>query len=85
MHKFSIGLIAVAVVMLAGLVSTQAEAAPMVPAANQVKPQSLVEDAAWRRRYVRRPYVGRTYVRRPLVRRPVRRTLRRATRPWRWF
>ena len=89
MHKRLIGLIAVAVVMLAGLVSTQAEAAPMVPTANQVKPQSLVEDAAWFRRSVRRPYVGRAYVRRPVVRgpvvrRPVRRTLRRATRPWRW-
>jgi hypothetical protein len=65
MRKFAIGLVAVAVLLGAGLVSTQAKAAPPIPELNQ---QSLIEEAAWRPRIVRR---------RPIVRRgPVARTLR---------
>jgi len=75
MHKVAIGLIGLAVLCYAGLVSTGAKAAPPVPT---LKQQSLVEEVRWRRVRVRRPIVRRT------VRRPVRRTLRRATRPWRW-
>jgi hypothetical protein len=51
--------------MFAGLVSTQAKAAPVIPA---VEKQSLVEDVRWRRPYVRRRVVvGRPYVRRRVV------------------
>jgi hypothetical protein len=94
MHKLIMGFFAVTMLMFAGLVSTQAKAAPVIPA---VEKQSLVEDVRWRRPYVRgravrgrvvvgRPVVrGRVVVRRPVVRgavvrRPVRRSVRRARR-----
>jgi hypothetical protein len=88
-----IGFFAVAVLMCAGLVSTQAKAAPTIPTLNQ---QSLVEDVGWRRPFVRRPYARGRVVRGPVVRGPVvrgpvvrgpvvRRPVRRIVRPWRWF
>lgn len=71
MRKLTAGLVAVAVLWGAGLVSTQAKAAPPIPELNQ---QSLIEEAAWRPRIVRRGPIVR---RRPIVRRgPVTRTLR---------
>ena len=88
MRTLIIGFFAAAVLMCAGLVSTQAKAAPTIPTLNQ---QSLVEDIGWRRPFVRRPYargrvVRRPYARGPVVRGPVvRRPLRRAVRPWRRF
>ena len=88
MRTLIIGFFAAAVLMCAGLVSTQAKAAPTIPTLNQ---QSLVEDIGWRRPFVRRPYargrvVRRPYARGPVVRGPVvRRPARRAVRPWRWF
>jgi len=88
MRTLIIGFFAAAVLMCAGLVSTQAKAAPTIPTLNQ---QSLVEDVGWRRPFLRRPYargrvVRRPYARGPVVRGPVvRRPLRRAVRPWRRF
>jgi hypothetical protein len=90
MRKLIIGFFAVTMLMFAGLVSTQAKAAPAIPA---IEKQSLVEDVRWRRPYVRRRVVvGRPVVRRrvvvgrpvvrgrAVVRRPVRRSVRRARR-----
>ena len=68
MRKITTGLVAAAALMGAGVVSTQAKAAPPVL---ELKQQSIVEEAGYRVRRVRRPYV-----RRPITRRPVTRTLR---------
>ena len=70
MRKLTAGLVAVAVLLGGGLVSTQAKAAPPIP---ELKQQSLIEEAGWRPRIVRRGPIVR---RGSIARRPVTRTLR---------
>jgi len=80
MRKITTGLVAVAVLLGAGLVSQRAEA--VAPIA-KLKHQSLIEEARWRPRPVFRP-VRRTA---RAITRPVRRVtrpVRRIVRPWRW-
>jgi hypothetical protein len=80
MRKLTTGLVAVAVLLGAGLVSQRAEAVTPIP---KLKHQSLVEEARWRPRPVFRP-VRRTAraITRPA--RKVTRPVRRLVRPWRW-
>jgi hypothetical protein len=80
MRKLTTGLVAVAVLLGAGLISKRAEAVTPLP---ELKHQSLVEEVRWRPRPVFRP-VRRTA---RAITRPVRRVTRpvgRIVRPWRW-
>jgi hypothetical protein len=80
MGKLTTELVAVAVLLSAGLVPQRAEAVTPIP---KLKHQSLVEEARWRPRPVFRP-VRRTA---RAITRPVRRAtrpVRRIVRPWRW-